>query len=82
MFDEKYVYSLIGGSTKEGKEWGAFYLLTDAAIQSFANTNKIFRFEGSDKEGIAFFNQQFGSYPVSYPHIKMNKLHWPLKWLK
>jgi hypothetical protein len=30
--DEHYIYSLLGGSTKEGKQKGAFYLLTDAII--------------------------------------------------
>lgn len=78
----KFVYSLIGGSTAAGKESGAFYLLTDAAITDQAGSNRGFRFEGSDIPGIAFFNQQFGALPVSYLHIKMNHLPFPVNLLK
>jgi hypothetical protein len=82
LSDEKYLYSLLGGSTGEGKKLGAFYLATDAAIKDFAGTGKIFRFEGSDIEGIAFFNRQFGSAPVNYLHIKKNQLPWPFYYFK
>lgn len=78
----KFVYSLIGGSSAAGKESGAFYLLTDAAITDHAGSNRVFRFEGSDIPGIAFFNQQFGASPVSYLHIKMNRLPFPVNLLK
>lgn len=80
--DERFVYSIIGGSTAKGKEMGAFYFVTDAAIREFAGSNKIFRFEGSDVQGIAFFDQQFGSHKVEYWHLKMNNLPWPLNLLK
>ena len=80
--DEKFIYSIIGGSTENGKNAGAFYLLTDAVIREFAGSNKIFRFEGSDIPGIAFFDMQFGSYKVEYWHLKMNDLPWPVNLLK
>ena len=80
--DEKFVYSVLGGSTETGKEKGGFYLLTDAVIQDHCNTDRIFRFEGSDLPGIAFFNAQFGSYPVQYSHLVLNKLPFPLNLLK
>jgi len=80
--DDKFVYSVLGGSTEMGKEHGAFYLLTDAVIQDHSNSDRIFRFEGSDLAGIAFFNSQFGSYPVQYSHLVMNKLPFPLNLLK
>jgi hypothetical protein len=82
LVDEKNVYSLIGGSTVEGKNHGAFYLATDAAIKDHSGTGKTFRFEGSDIEGIAFFNQQFGSFPVGYLRLKMNNLPWPFLYFK
>jgi len=72
--DEHYIYSLLGGSTKEGKLKGAFYLLTDAIIRDHAGTNKIFRFEGSDIPGISFFDNLFGPERISYQHLVMNKL--------
>ena len=80
--DEKFIYSLIGGSNQQGKKYGAFYLLTDAAIKDYAETKRIFRFEGSDKKGIAFFNSQFHPAPVHYYHFKLNRLPWPVKLLK
>lgn len=80
--DEKFVYSMLGGSTEKGKENGAFYLLTDAAIQDHSGTDRTFRFEGSDLPGIAFFNAQFGSQPVPYSHLVLNKLPFPINLLK
>jgi hypothetical protein len=80
--DEHFIYSLFGGSTAKGKEAASFYLLTDAVIKDHANTNKIFRFEGSDIPGIAFFNQQFNPYLVQYVHLNSNKLPWPLRLIK
>ena len=80
--DHKYVYSVLGGSIKAGKEAGAFYLLTDRAIQDHCGQNKVFRFEGSDEEGIAFFDSQFGATEINYPHLILNRLPWLLKWIK
>ncbi len=82
LYDNNFVYSLVGGSTANGKSMGAFYLLTDAAIQDHAGSNKIFRFEGSDISGIAFFNRQFGPTPAHYWHLRMNRLPFPVKFLK
>ncbi len=80
--DERFVYSIIGGSTAKGKETGAFHFVTDAAIREFTGSNKTFRFEGSDVPGIAFFDLQFGSYKVEYYHLKMNSLPWPVSIFK
>lgn len=80
--DNKFIYSLLGGSNKTGKETGAFYLLTDAAIKDNAASERIFRFEGSDKKGIAFFNSQFNPISVDYFHLYMNDLPFPINLLK
>jgi hypothetical protein len=80
--DDRYVYSTLGGSTAAGKEKGAFYLLTDAVIRDHAGDQKIFRFEGSDIPGIAFFNALFGPIPVHYPHLTLNRLPFPVNLLK
>lgn len=82
LYDHRAVYSVIGGSAAEGKQYGAFYLLTDHAIQHFAGSGRIFRFEGSDIAGIAQFNNQFGARPVSYQRIKINRLPFPISLLK
>ena len=80
--DNHFVYSVLGGSSPEGKEQGVFYLLTDAAIQLTANSGRGFRFEGSDKPGIAGFNQQFGAAPFTYHHLRINRLPYLLRFLK
>jgi len=80
--DEHYIYSLLGGSTKEGKLNGAFYLLTDAIIRDHAGTNKIFRFEGSDIPGISFFDNLFGPERISYQHLVMNRLPFLIRFFK
>ncbi|HET7001318.1 MAG TPA: hypothetical protein VFI33_08420 [Puia sp.] len=80
--DEHYIYSLLGGSTGEGKRQGAFYLLTDAIIRDHAGTDKIFRFEGSDIPGISFFDNLFGPERISYQHLVMNKLPFLIRFLK
>ncbi len=82
MSDRKFVYSTLGGSTPKGKEAGAFYLLTDAAIKDHAGTPRVFRFEGSDIPGIASFDSSFGSRTVNYPHLLMNHLPFPINLLK
>jgi len=82
LSDDRFVYSLLGGSTPKGKENGAFYALTDAVIRDHASSNRIFRFEGSDIPGIAFFNAQFGPTPVQYPSLIMNNLPFPVNLFK
>lgn len=82
LYDAQNVYWLMGGSTDKGKEIGAFYYLTDKVIQDFANTKRAFRFEGSDHEGIHFFNKQFGGTTVLYPRLTINKLPPLFRYLK
>jgi len=82
LSDTRFVYSLLGGSTPKGKENGAFYALTDAVIRDHASSNRIFRFEGSDIPGIAFFNAQFGPTPVHYPSLLRNNLPFPVNLFK
>ncbi len=82
LYDERFVYWLIGGSTEKGKIAGAFYYLTSLVIEEFAGTPRIFRFEGSDHPGISFFNQQFGGELVQYPRLTINRLPWPLRFVK
>ncbi len=80
--DSRYIYSVLGGSTGKGKALGAFYLLTDAALKNNCNMKKDFLFEGSDLQGIAFFDRQFGAFEVCFPHLMQNRLPWPLKLFK
>lgn len=82
LADEKFVYAVLGGSTPEGKQKGAFTLLINSAISEHSGSGKVLRFEGSDNPAIAFFNAQFGAQKIHYPHLKQNRLPWPLRYLK
>ncbi|MBX3239958.1 MAG: GNAT family N-acetyltransferase [Chitinophagaceae bacterium] len=82
LHDDRFSYSLLGGSTAAGKKAGAFHLLTDRAIKDTMDHNRSFRFEGSDIPGIAFFNRQFGPETVTYLHLRRNTLPFPLNILK
>jgi hypothetical protein len=82
LIDDRFVYSLIGGSTSEGKKLGAFYFLTDAIIRDHAGMNRTFRFEGSDIPGISFFDALFGPEKISYQHLVMNSLPFPISLFK
>jgi hypothetical protein len=82
LLDENFIYSLIGGSTEQGKRLGAFYLLTDQIIRDHAGTNKTFRFEGSDIPGISFFDELFGPRKISYTHLLLNNLPFPFRFFK
>jgi hypothetical protein len=82
LVDNNFVYFLVGGSTEKGKQSGSFYLVTDAAIKDHAGSKRIFRFEGSDIPGIAFFNAQFGATVSHYLHVHRNNLPFPVNLLK
>ena len=82
LSDKRFIYSLLGGGTPKGKANGAFYALTDAVIRDNAASNRIFRFEGSDIPGIAFFDTQFNPSPVHYTSLIMNNLPFPVNLLK
>jgi hypothetical protein len=82
LIDERHVYFIIGGSSELGKQFGAFYQVTDTVIKDFAGTDRTFRFEGSDISGIAFFNEQFGAQVDNYLHLHKNALPFPLNYLK
>jgi len=80
--DAMNIYSVIGGSSPAGKDAGGFYYLTDYAIRIHCRQNRVFRFEGSDKSGIAAFNGRFGAIPVHYLHLKVNRLPLVLRYFK
>lgn len=82
LVDKRFVYSLIGGSSEKGKDTGSFYLLTDAAIKDNSDTNRIFRFEGSDIRGVAFFDAKFGPEQIKYLQLISNKLPFPFSFFK
>ncbi len=80
--DKNFVYLLMGGSSKKGKETGSFYSITDAIIRHHAGSERTLRFEGSDITGIALFNAQFGATISQYLHLNRNNLPFPVNLLK
>lgn len=70
LHTDQYMHSVAGCASSHGKESGAFYALTDFALEFGTKHSKVFRFEGSDHPGIAAFNSQFGAESVPYWHIR------------
>ncbi|MFT4661932.1 MAG: hypothetical protein ACI8XB_002214 [Patiriisocius sp.] len=60
---------LISGVNDDGKKHGAMPFLFDFLINKNADQDKIFDFEGSMIQGIAFFYQRFGSVQNNYLSI-------------
>ncbi len=70
---------LFSGASAIGKEKNAMTLLIDYVIQQTAGNLLVLDFEGSDNPNLARFYKGFGSHPVSYPGIMINRLPLPLK---
>lgn len=60
------IYYLFGASNQQGKKVGATTFLIDSVIKQFANTEKVFDFEGSNIQSIASFYKSFGSENTVY----------------
>lgn len=79
---QQRIYSLLAGNTPLSNEHGAFYFVLDHLIQRYAGSGYLLDFEGSDVPGIAFLFQCLGGQHTTYPHLRVNKLPWPLRLLK
>ena len=75
-------YFLFSGLTDEGKQCGAMFAVIDTFIKRHAGEDKILDFEGSNNAGVARFYKSFGGYESTYWHLRINRLPWPLRWLK
>jgi hypothetical protein len=74
---------LINGNSASSLHNGASHLLKDHIIRKYAGSDYVLDFEGSDNPEFARFYEQFGASSIEhYPRIKLNKLQWPLNWLK
>jgi len=69
-------------STREGKEMRAMFFLIDHFLKSCSGKNLTIDFEGSTIPGIARFFEGFGATPETYYRMKINRLPFPVKWLK
>lgn len=69
-------------SNDAGKELKSMFFLIDSFIQKYSDHNLILDFEGSMIPGVARFFEGFGANPENYYKLGLNRLPWPLKWVK
>jgi len=78
---QRYTY-LNSVSSPEGMENRSMFALIDTFIQTHAGEDSLLDFEGSNIDGIARFFAGFGAQPETYPHVRLNRLPWPLTLFK
>ena len=78
---DRFVF-YFSANSEEGKRQGAMAFLIDRFIRQYSGTGRIFDFNGSMNPDMARFYSGFGSAPVSYQRIKINRLFIPLRYLK
>jgi hypothetical protein len=76
------LYLLESTTLPKGRELQANHFLVDAVIREFASQQLIFDFVGSTIPGIAHFYKNFGAVNQPYYFFYLNKLPWPLRFLK
>jgi len=65
-----------------GRSSRANYFFIDQMIQKFADSEKIFDFEGSELPNVAAFFKRFGPEREEYVHLTINNLPWFLRYFK
>lgn len=76
------LYFIINGNTQESLQVGATHLLMDHTIRNFSESKFTLDFEGSDHPSFARFYEQYGAKPETYFFLKINRLPFPLNFLK
>jgi hypothetical protein len=82
LFSHGKAYYALVGNAPEGRSTGASHLLLDRFIYEFAGAPITLDFEGSDIPSLERFYQAFGANKIIYPAVRLNRLPWPVKWLK
>ncbi|MFO7922997.1 MAG: GNAT family N-acetyltransferase [Bacteroidales bacterium] len=78
---DRYVF-YFSANTPEGKRHGAMFLLIDSFVRQYADTGMLMDFNGSVNPGVARFYEGFGAEKISYPRLKINRLGFPLRYIK
>ena len=73
---------LLSVTTDKGKSMSAMHFLIDEIIKENAGSGKILDFEGSNIPPVHKFYKGFGAEEKKYIQLKINKLPWPLNWIK
>ncbi|MFP4557371.1 MAG: hypothetical protein ACLFNU_10910 [Bacteroidales bacterium] len=77
----KAIY-LLASSTTEGKQSRAMFALVDFYIKQNSELPLVLDFEGSSIDSIARFYTGFGASPCNYSRMVINRLPWPLNFLR
>lgn len=82
FYSHNRAYYILVGNNPEGRNTGASHALIDAFIKDQAGKDLILDFEGSDISTLAQFYKGFGADEIVYPHLRINRLPFYLRWLK
>jgi hypothetical protein len=69
---------LFSGLSEQGKKLNAMPFLIDQYIQQYSQQHITLDFEGSNDPNLARFYKSFGSKEITYPHIVINRLVFPI----
>lgn len=78
---ERFVF-YFSANTEEGRRQGAMFFLIDGFIREHAGTRMLLDFNGSVNPKMARFYKGFGAKRNTYQHLKINRLAFPLNYLK
>ncbi len=73
---------LLGTSNDAGRSCGAMQFLMDSFVSEWKHKITLLDFEGSAILGLQQFYKSFGAQPKKYFRIKINRLPFPLNWMK
>ena len=82
LYDFGRIINLFSVTGDGGRKTAANYKLMDHIFEKYAGEARIFDFEGSMVESIAYFFEKFGAKKENYNHLYLNRLPFYLKWLK
>ena len=82
FFHGNRAYYILAGNHPDGKSTGASHLSLSEFIREHAGKGLLLDFVGSNIPSIAFFYECFGTTPEFYLSFKINRLPWPLNWIK
>ena len=79
--DARHLIFLFSAVTPGGRQNGAMTFLIDSILHEYAETDRVFDFEGSNNPDLARFYRGFGAQEVSYYTLEINRLNFPLNHL-
>lgn len=78
---DRYIF-YFSANTEEGRRQGAMFLLIDSFIKQYSGAGKLVDFNGSMNPNMARFYKGFGAEASFYQRLKINRLGFPLNYLK